>query len=219
MRLGIAKHGGIPYYLMMSGLVVGLLAAIFSIYLMVWPFKTIVPQTQPYVVETKTVKPGESLTFIVDICRYTNAQATISAQLVGDAVVYLPARPSNLPKGCGKYRNTVIIPAETPPGIYKLVNGVSYPIGFPGRHITVTTETEKFTVSGTPPPAAVVTLTPQQAQDETNTAAQQQGPATNSSSSSSSGTSSSSGSTNTTTPKQSFLQSVVTTLAGIIGVK
>lgn len=132
------------YYVSIGTLALFLGIMIYGLYLLAFPFKTL-DADQPFPVTTKTVVAGEKLEFTAKVCRYTSVVATVSQQLVGENLVYLPTHPSRVSKGCGTFKSSVLVPSDTPAGRYKLVSSAKYPIN-PLRTITVTTETQEFDV-------------------------------------------------------------------------
>lgn len=127
--------------------VVGIIA--YFTYSAFWPFRTLEPQVQPYPVLTGQVKIGQPIVYRADYCKRTSAPALVTRALVGDkgTVVSLSSIPTNLPAGCHRVNSaTTFVPPATPPGRYKLALTLTYHVNAL-RDITVTVETEYFTVT------------------------------------------------------------------------
>lgn len=113
------------------------------------PIRTLEPRTVPYQVVTKSVAPGEAVTYVVDACKYTSAPAQVYRQLVSDSgdIISLPSVTSNLPAGCAKNRSsTTAVPEGTAPGRYRLQLTLVYQVyGF--RSVSLSVNTEYFTIT------------------------------------------------------------------------
>lgn len=97
----------------------GILISIVSIFslVMLWllfiPIKVIEPQVQPYKLATKSVKAGESFTYIVDACKYMDVPAKISLVFVDieSRTQYPPViEDSSIVTGCNQTRISRIVP-------------------------------------------------------------------------------------------------------------
>lgn len=131
---------------MIAGL--GLLGlVIYGYYLSFYPFKSAEAQHQPYIIVDKTLSSGDPIQYVVDICRYTDVQSTVTPQMIGERSINLPSYLSHLPTGCNK--NTVannFVPSYAPPGIYHLVLNIDYPVN-PLQTIHKEFVTEDFEVT------------------------------------------------------------------------
>jgi hypothetical protein len=128
------------------------LLGLYFVYLLFWPFPTLAPRVQPYRVLTPVVHIGEAVIYEANYCKYTDATATVTRNMVSDTgvVISLPTTSTNLPPGCHITQSaTTVIPAATPPGRYKLQVSVAYHINAL-RDITKNVETDYFTVAPTP---------------------------------------------------------------------
>lgn len=116
-------------------------------YIRFYPFKTVVFNTPEFKIlnENKEVKRGEVLKFEIDTCKYINQSATVSRAFVNGLIFNMPAITTNAPLGCNVAGVSQAVPAELPPGKYKLRSIFIYDIrGI--RTITHTIYTEEFTV-------------------------------------------------------------------------
>lgn len=120
--------------------------AIMSLFLFwwLWPYKT-ADQVSPYKVLTKEVKQGELLMYEIEYCKYTDVIPTVQRQFIDGIVYTIPQGNVQIRKGCGKVINSIVVPAQLPPGEYYLSVRASFRMN-PLRTIDKTTISEKFTV-------------------------------------------------------------------------
>lgn len=121
-----------------------LLILAFVIYLAYFPVK-VADYNQPYKVRPNVIEAGQTLTYTADFCKYKNVQASVTRTLVDGTVIFFPIENTNLPIGCNKRDIPLVIPKNTPPGVYHLEISLVYRVN-PLREITTRILTDEFRV-------------------------------------------------------------------------
>jgi hypothetical protein len=134
------------YYFSIVIIFLAIMLGIYAIYLMVYPFKTIVDK-QPSQVLTPTVKAGGILIVVKNYCKYTDINATLVRNLVDDISIPLPVAESTLNKGCGVKNVVIPIPDYVPAGTYYLKTTSIYKINAL-RTISYDSKTVEFNIIG-----------------------------------------------------------------------
>jgi len=92
---------------------------------------------------------GTYITYHVNVCKYTNAVATVQRDVVGingtDSGYVLPISASVAEHGCGKANLSLYLPPTVAPGTYHLRDAVSFHPN-PLRTITYIETSNTFTV-------------------------------------------------------------------------
>lgn len=112
-----------------------------------YPFKPLEVST-PMRVHQKVVNSGDLLFYDISFCKNTEKESTIVRYLKDGYDTYLDTTIGSRQKGCQDVTVSVLIPLETPSGIYSIQTITSYKYT-EFRTITVTFETEKFQVINT----------------------------------------------------------------------
>lgn len=116
------------------------------VFWMTYPYKTVVFNQQPFKVDTKVVKAGESLTYTVDYCKYTDITPTVTRHIANGFIFQLSASAAvKKDVGCGKIKVHTLIPSTIPPDTYHLKVSYAYKVN-PIREVYVYAETEEFQV-------------------------------------------------------------------------
>jgi hypothetical protein len=102
------------------------LLVLYMAYLMLYPI-TISTVTNYKILNDK-VKQGETITYEIDYCKYSDIQGQRDRAFINDIVYTITPDTTNVPTGCHKAVNTINIPRELPPGVYKVRNTISYRI-------------------------------------------------------------------------------------------
>lgn len=121
---------------------VGVLAFAF---LYLWPVK-VADYNTPYKVHPKTVEAGDTIFYTADFCKYLNIPAAVTRSLVDGVVISLPESKINLDTGCKKTDIPVVIPLNSPPGVYHIDLTLVYKINFL-KDVTYKLKTNEFTVT------------------------------------------------------------------------
>lgn len=111
----------------------------------IYPYKTVVINEQPYLINNTEIKQGNMLNYVIDACNYTNVVPTVTKQFVDGIIYSIPEGVVMLPIGCHKTVVSVKIPKNLPTGEYYLKIFVNYKMN-PLRNISSEYETEKFIV-------------------------------------------------------------------------
>lgn len=115
-------------------------------YMLLWPVKTIEATPNPMRVISTEVYPGENFIYESSTCVFRDLTTKFTPQLRDGIVVSFPTRTADLREGCRTViSNSLIVPVNTPPGIYKFafINEIQVN---PLRTINVVIETEEFQV-------------------------------------------------------------------------
>lgn len=139
--------GYITYYKVLWVLALGIILNItYILYLAYYPFKTIEFRNRPFPIANKTIHPGDTLSYVVDYCRYTNVASRFSRTLIGPTLTTLVETTSTTPTGCriSQVSNTVI-PSYVTPGEYYLEINACWQVN-PLKNVCKTVQTEKFNV-------------------------------------------------------------------------
>ena len=133
--------------LKVAWVVVGTFAAlcVYMLYLMFWPFKTVVYHKVPFPVLKKTVCIGEELLFEVQYTRYSSVTTEQTVTIVNDMVHYIPGTLINAPMGSRTGTGRVLIPHGIVPGTYHLEIMLTWRIN-PLRTIQRRVSSEPFQV-------------------------------------------------------------------------
>ena len=111
--------------LMMTVLVGMLITVIYIGYLVIFPIDIL--DTGNVRIEPKTVKPGETVYYIVDYCKKKDAIADINIYLFNEKIVALPSVRSSRSPGCRtNVARPVVIPLGTTPGVHRLEIDIQY---------------------------------------------------------------------------------------------
>lgn len=128
--------------------IVGLFSYYF--YAISWPYKVLTVNSVTVVGDN--LKPGDSLDYIADYCKYMDIAPTVYRDLV-DGVIYNlnsadePTRKTNNPVGCHKIRMHAGHVPDVAGGKYKLMMRNVYKVNA-FRDITISFETPEFTIIG-----------------------------------------------------------------------
>lgn len=126
-----------------------LVVASFSVVLLFMifaPVTVIKPNIQPYEVDQKTVRQGESVTYVVDACKYMDVTSLVNRSIVIDGVIFdLPMTQNNISPGCNKSKVSVLIPNSLPAGKAYIELTVEYKINAL-RDQTYHFKTKEFTI-------------------------------------------------------------------------
>lgn len=116
-------------------------------YILFFPVKTLDVYNDPFPVEKAIVKRGDTQSYSVDFCRHTDAIATITRVIEGEAYASLGQIKSRFPAVCEKGRQVepFLIPDFLPEGIYHIFITVEYDLN-PLRKITKEYKTQEFKV-------------------------------------------------------------------------
>lgn len=113
---------------------------------MVYPYKTLTVDDSPEWVDKEIYKPGDTMTFHIDYCKYTDVKPLVTRQFVDGVIYTVPSYISaSNDIGCGNRDIQVIIPTTLPDGEYKLTTTHRYQMN-PLRVIDVMAETVKFKI-------------------------------------------------------------------------
>ena len=122
-----------------------IVAMLYIGYQLFYPVIPFVINTIPVKVITKEVKPGDTLIYEVDYCRYDGRTATVYRSFLGETNIATPSVASVSVLGCHTAKIPISVPDVTPPGTYHLGVNVKFQIN-PLRTETVSFHTEDFIV-------------------------------------------------------------------------
>lgn len=119
-------------------------------YWLFWPYQTLeilnYSDTKPIEIENKIVEPGQPLEYVLDYCKYSDADAIVKRSFVDGQVIALKDTEGRLPTGCHKTLvKTAIVPPTINEGQYYLDVNVSYRVN-PLRTVNVHYKTDYFSV-------------------------------------------------------------------------
>lgn len=102
-------------------------------YSLFWPIKTIEIQnysdTNPIPILNEVVRPGESLQYELDYCKYTSVTGVIHRSFIDGQIITLQDSFGKLPTGCHKtILKTAVVPETINPGRYYLDVTADYPV-------------------------------------------------------------------------------------------
>jgi len=111
------------------------------------PIGKIIEINSPIPLENTQLKKGDTISMIVDYCRYTDAPVITRATLVGEDYIHTyPSTETRFPAGCDRVVNSSrAVPLDAPPIPLVLHLNLDYEIN-PLRHYRVTFVTEEFQV-------------------------------------------------------------------------
>jgi hypothetical protein len=134
-----ALHIGVGVLLLLSFVLIVQL-----LYWWIYPYD-LMELKQPFKILTPTVQRGGMFVYEMDYCKKTDLVPVVNRQFVDGLVYILPVSSSSIKRGCNVIKNSVIIPASLPEGVYYLSSTVIYKVN-PIRTITYEYRTDKFTV-------------------------------------------------------------------------
>lgn len=112
-----------------------------------YPYKTVVFNKVTFPVEPKTIKAGNTLTYTVDYCKYTDIVPTVTRYIVNGIISELSTNPALKKEiGCAVTKVQIVIPETTEADTYFLKMNYEYQVN-PIRKINVIADTEKFVVT------------------------------------------------------------------------
>ncbi len=130
--------------------------ALFAVaYALFWPVRTLelpgYSDANPIKVDQKVLHPGETLSYNLSYCKYTDLDSTVHRTLLDGQVITLVSTSGQLPSGCHTVLvKTAVIPETINPGKYYLEVLVEYKINILRTQYTKY-HTEYFdVVPGTP---------------------------------------------------------------------
>lgn len=136
--------------LIMSGIVAGYMTYVFS-----YPIKTVEIKNDPMPVSS--IKNSDYVVYKSDFCNFTEKEFTLRRQFISDRITTLPDVKTSIKKGCYNQEVLLKIPAELPPGRYKIRFTLIYKIGG-FRQLITTFDTREFEIQGSPDTAQPVTF-------------------------------------------------------------
>jgi hypothetical protein len=142
---GISGNGFFKFFVNIS-LVILLGALFLFMFWLVYPYKTVTFNKEPFRVLTPVIKRGENLIYEIDCCKYIKMSPMTARSFVDELIYNLPmgiATPK--PLGCGVYKFNLLVPLTLPPDTYVLKTVYKYQVN-PIREIEVVGVTEKFIV-------------------------------------------------------------------------
>lgn len=114
-------------------------------YWMCFPTKVIDYTNNPFPVNEKEIKQGETVSYLVKYCKYAD-YVPITTRTFVDGIVYVtPSFSGNWEMGCHERTVVVEVPKSLPEGTYKIEILHSFELN-PIRTIEMKLETEKFNV-------------------------------------------------------------------------
>lgn len=126
-------------------LVTGMLVMLYVIYLIVWPIEAIHVNVEPARILTPIVKAGDTVTFELDYCRYTDVPSTLSRSIRGKSVYHYEPFTTVGKPGCRILDISVVLPEDIKPGSYYILTINETQVNQLHK-ITTPFETEPFTV-------------------------------------------------------------------------
>lgn len=111
-----------------------------------YPYKPIEYKSSTYKVLTKQVKPGGTLVYVVDYCKYSNQVPVITKKYVDGIIYDTPPGRGVVIQGCHQSEVYTLIPETLLPGDYYMQVNIDYQVN-PIRHMIYNNVTEKFTVT------------------------------------------------------------------------
>ena len=109
----------------MGFIIMMFIAMIYVGYLVILPIDVLTANNVR--ISSKTVRAGDSISYIVDYCKKTSHPATVEIYLHNEKIVALPIVNSSRPEGCRKNAaRSVLIPKDTEPGTHHLEVDITY---------------------------------------------------------------------------------------------
>ncbi|MCK9370284.1 collagen-like protein [Candidatus Dojkabacteria bacterium] len=116
------------------------------VFWLVYPYKTVTFNKEPFKVLTPVVKKGENLVYEVDYCKYTKVTPTTSKAFLDEIIFNLPDSTAVYkPIGCDVIKFNLLVPTTLPIDTYVLQTTYKYKVN-PIREIIVVAKTEPFSV-------------------------------------------------------------------------
>jgi len=138
------KQKVLNYISFLTLLIAFLLSGLITFWL-VFPYKVLVLNSTPFPVSEKRVRPGETLAYTVDYCKYMNIEVFISRTFNDQINFGVPGIINNREKGCHKVNFEIQIPKTLPSSTYTLDLVYRYKVN-PLRTIEYNVKTEPFEV-------------------------------------------------------------------------
>ena len=112
------------------------------------PVQVIKANQQPYKVITTSIKAGDLVTYVADVCKYKEAGSIVSRVFIDANNIHyaLPDQDSNVPSGCHQNKVTLPTPINLHPGTWYLALDVEYKVNIL-RTETYHLRTETFIVT------------------------------------------------------------------------
>lgn len=138
----------VPFIISMTILGVAALFLFIAGYLAFMPVNVVKANVQPYKVLTQSVKAGDNVIYVADVCKYKEVSSIAARSFVDEnSVRYpIPKQQSNIAAGCGQ--NDVVIPTlpSYHAGKWYITLDIEYQVNFL-RHQTYHFKTEVFTIT------------------------------------------------------------------------
>ena len=93
-----------------------------------WPVEVLKPNIQPYKVLTPIVKVGGDLSYVVDACKDSTLNGSVTRTFADGEYYPSIISMNNIPVGCHKTVVNVFVPNYIPPGYYHLNLDISYQV-------------------------------------------------------------------------------------------
>jgi len=116
------------------------------LYLAFWPTEVMQPNVQPYKINQSVIEAGQEIYFTADYCKFKPLPAKVSRSIIDTTIIFLAETTTNLDTGCKKVDTSVLIPLNTPPGIYYIQSTLTYRLN-PLHEMNYRLVTEKFEVT------------------------------------------------------------------------
>jgi hypothetical protein len=114
---------------------------------LLYPYKTIDFKNLPFPVNKSEYKPGETLIYTVDYCKYTDVIPAVTRFYVNGVIYLVSSAPAVMkPQGCAITHVQIVIPESLMPDTYSLRISYAYKVN-PLRTITMEAITVPFTVT------------------------------------------------------------------------
>lgn len=131
-------------------LVLAWVIVLYIAFALFWPVKTLeiknFTENSPIQIKNTIVHPGESLSYQLNYCKYTDLPSTVHRTLIDGQVISLTDTAGQLPTGCHNVTvKTAVVPETINPGKYYLDVSVLYRIN-PFRTEIIKYHTGYFTV-------------------------------------------------------------------------
>lgn len=126
-------------------LIMGMGMMLYVIWLIIWPIEAMHVNVQPSIILTPEVRAGETVSFELDYCRFTNVPSTLSRSIRGDNVYHLEPFTTVGKKGCREMVVSVVLPEDITVGTYYILTVNETQVN-PLHRIVTPFETQPFTV-------------------------------------------------------------------------
>jgi len=134
------------YFLGRIAILLAILLLFYIYYLLFYPVQTIVYKNLPFPTIGKIFNPGQAIPFKVSYCKYLVGESQVVGGIADGSSLTIGTRTAISIPGChSMISENWKIPADTPPGIYRLIFVQNFLIN-QFRTIQVATETQSFTV-------------------------------------------------------------------------